>query len=97
MPYLDSPATLAAGQSVPRSLTTHTERSGGRVVSDAERSEARGADRPNYSTGADIQGPEQRRTVTTGLAPAVGLSRRRSVYLRAGWFNRRLKTHADAR
>jgi len=65
-PYLPSPPstrahphqpTLSSNHpSVPRSLTTRTTRRGGRVVSDAERSEARGTDRARRQRWSGIQG-----------------------------------------
>lgn len=46
-----SPLRPSTGRSVPRSLTTRPPRRGGWVVSDEERSEERGTDRPNLSGG----------------------------------------------
>ncbi len=67
---------MPAGRSVPRSLTTRTPRSGGWVVSDNERSEARGTGRPS-SYGLTTLGGLCRSLAgaASDLSPNAGRSR----------------------
>lgn len=68
------PQPTSAGRSVPRSLTTRTPRSGGWVVSNAERSEARGAGRPAVLVPALRAVRPVRETTGSGLVRREGRS-----------------------
>ena len=77
---LASPPTALSSRSVPRSLTTRTNAKGrGRVVSDNERSEARGTDRaPTAVTEPKQRRDCSRRTSESGFSPRAGRTTGRS-------------------